>query len=430
MNSSDSLRRLQCLTAMSALALVLATCQLWTPQTVFPQVPVFEIFCSAPAWLDWICLVILSLGLVMIAFSRSSSLSHCGCMFVLVSLLTLVFLDQHRFQPWAYQLWLFVATWLCFSIRSQIASMRWLMISIYFYSAMGKCDYEFFHSVGQQMLGAMFKLIGQHAAIMPDWLRLGLVCMFPMTELAIAIGLAWPKSRRVAGFLAIGLHLTLILVLGPLGLNHRLGVLIWNAQFAMQAAFLFVSKRLSRVNDAPQEQIDMPQRKNWLRSSPQTFGMLLIAIAIVMPLTERFGIWDHWPSWALYAPHSSRVRVEVTGPSLKRLPEELVALTNKPASETEEGFDWVMIPIDEWSLQTLDTPIYPQSRFQLGVARQIAAQVNSEDQVRVTLLGIASRFTGVRQSEVIQSDAELAKSVKHYWLNARPRMLMQHHKSL
>ena len=94
------------------------------------------------------------------------------------------------------------------------------MISIYFYSAIGKLDFEFLHTVGQQMLGAMVTLLGQDPTLIPSWLRIVLVACFPLAELAIAAGLAWPQSRRVAGWFAIGVHLILIVVLGPLGLNQ------------------------------------------------------------------------------------------------------------------------------------------------------------------------------------------------------------------
>ena len=247
-----------------------------------------------------------------------------------------------------------------------------------------------------------------------------------MIELAIAVGLAMPASRRVAGIFAIGLHLTLIVILGPLGLNHRLGVLIWNAQFVGQVYFLFVAKRLS-VPDSEIVQREIAKRQlepklaGWPKVCLQTLCGALVALVIVRPCTERFGIWDHWPRWALYAPHSSRVVVEVAAPSVHRLPVELVALINRPATEADEMPVWVSIPLDAWSLQSLHTPIYPQSRFQLGVARQIASVIDSEFAIRVTVLGAAGRFTGRRQSKILEGNSEIAKAGGIYWFNTIPR---------
>ena len=408
-------------TAVSCLALIAATWRLWISQTVFPQVPAFAILCTAPAWLDWICLGCLIVGLGFLAAGRSGFLNTTGCLFVLVSLLAFFCLDQHRFQPWAYQLWLFTVIWLCCGLNYRVKLMNWLLVSIYFYSALGKLDFEFLHTVGQQMVGAMANLVGQDSSGISASLKLALVAIFPLIELAIAVGLAWPTSRRVAGIFAIGLHLTLINILGPFGLNHRLGVLIWNAQFVGLAYFLFVAKRVS----VPESEISERQLglkiEGWRNGYLQTLCSVLIAFVILMPSTERFGIWDHWPSWALYAPHSSRVVVEVAAPSVRRLPAELVALINRPTPEADEMPVWVSIPMDIWSLQSLDTPIYPQSRFQLGVARRVASDVGSESEIRVTVLSTANRFTGRRQSTILEGNSEIANAGGNYWFNTTPR---------
>ena len=421
MHDFEVAQRLQRWTAVSCLVLIAATWRLWIPQTVFPQVPAFAILCTAPMWLDWICLGCLVTGLIVLAAGRSGILNTSGCLLVLGSLLVFFFLDQHRFQPWAYELWLFTAIWLCCGVSYRLKWMSWLLVSIYFYSALGKLDFEFLHTVGQQMLGAMANLVGQDSSSMSAARKLVLVAIFPVIELAIAVGLAMPSSRRVAGIFAIGLHLTLILILGPLGLNHRLGVLIWNAQFVGQAYFLFVVKRIS----VPDSEIAQRQLEPKLEGSRggclQTLCGALVGLVIVMPGTERFGIWDHWPSWALYAPHSSRVVVEVAAPSVRRLPTELVALLNRPSTEPDEMPVWVSIPMDAWSLQSLHTPIYPQSRFQLGVARQIASVIDSEFAIRVTVLGTAGRFTGRRQSTILDGNSEISKAGGIYWFNTIPR---------
>ena len=68
-----------------------------------------------------------------------------------------------------------------------------------------------------------------------------LAILFPVGELVIGLGLLVPPTRRVAGCLAIAFHLTLLLVLGPWGLDHSHGVLVWNVVLIVQAYLLFVS---------------------------------------------------------------------------------------------------------------------------------------------------------------------------------------------
>jgi len=414
-------------TSVCALALIAATYTLWTPQTVFPQVPVFESLCESRSSIDWIGFGCLIFGLVSLAVWPVSRFQSGAIFLVLVSLVTLVCLNQHRFQPWAYQSGLFAATWLCCrDIPLRLNLMRYLIIGIYFYSAVGKLDFEFLHSVGQQMLGVMAKWFGHDPSKITDSSRIALVAVFPVVELAIAAGLACSKTRRVAGIFAIALHLALIAVLGPLGLNHRLGVLIWNGQFAVQAFLLFVVAQVA--DGTPEANVNGTVRGNILTrrvsegvaSVTRRVMIAMVVVVSIMPCSERFGIWDHWPSWALYAPHSSRVRVEVAGPSVQRLPASLAALVTATADD-DGAMVWLPVPMDAWSLKTLDTPIYPQSRFQLGVARHIASEIDSEFQIRITIFGAADRFTGQRKMTTLEGDEEIAKASRLFWLNTMPR---------
>jgi hypothetical protein len=286
--------------------------------------------------------------------------------------------------------------------------MRWLLVSVYFYSAIGKLDFEFLHTVGQQMLAVVVKGVGLDIRSFPPGIRLAMVAAFPLLELATAVGLTWPKTRRIAGWVAIGVHLGLIVILGPFGLNHRLGVLVWNLQVAVQAYFLFVS-----------EQTAEPDKSAF--AWPQWIAYAMIGAAIALPSTERLGLWDHWPSWALYAPHSSRVYVEVAGPAIDRLPNDLRKLVKETPADPDEIAIWLALPIDAWSLQALDTPIYPQARFQLGVAEKLAADMNAGFQIRVTVLGPASRFTGVRRTAVYHGVSEVSSASDRFWINSHPR---------
>ena len=416
----NPLQSFQAWTAISSAALFAVTWKLWTPQTEFPQVPAFAFLRTAPAWLDWLGVsgVVASL-IAMLSLGR-----HRWCRValgaLLISLLVLFSLDQHRFQPWAYELALFSVIWLTCRDVQRLKWMRWLLISIYAYSALGKFDFEFLHTVGQQMLNVVCGALGVDITQLPESARLAIVATFPLAELAVAIGLAIElKSQTrypIAGWCAIALHLGLILILGPLGLNHRLGVLVWNAQVAIQVYWLFVAKQtLAPENESP------AARANW----SEWAGISTIMLAMAMPITERTGLWDHWPSWALYAPHSSRVKIEVATPAIERLPPSLQALMSDSTQDAAELVVWHEVPISAWSLTTLGTPIYPQARFQLGIASQITQAAESETLVRVIVLGASARFSGNRRSETLHSRQQIVTASKRYWLNSLPRSLGQ-----
>ncbi len=350
----------------------------------------------------------------------------------LASLAILFALDQHRFQPWAYELALLCIVALTHSRnldkRNAVKLMRWLLISIYLYSAIGKLDFEFLHTVGQQMLAVVMKFFNVNAGLLSSPAKLALVASFPLLELAIAMGLMFRPTRAISAWLAIALHLGLILILGPLGLNHRFGVLVWNLQVAGQVFILFLlpaSKPQTESVESEQavapesEEHSKEPRQQSRISALQAVGWSALAIAIVMPATERFGFWDHWPSWALYAPHSSRVFLEIAAPDVSKLPDSLQSLIEPESEETITI--WKPVPLDAWSLATLQTPIYPQARFQIGVAEAIIRKAPSEPRFRITVLGTASRFSGVRQQKTIDGLPQLAKLENRFWLNFHPR---------
>ncbi len=412
LNEPIALGPFQRWTAVSSIALIAVTWRLWTPQAVYPQVPVFASLCDASRWLDWFGLVGVLVGLSVLVVTSRLRWCAVASGLVLVALMLLFSLDQHRFQPWAYELALFCTVWLTCRGPWRLRLMRCLLISVYFYSALGKFDFEFLHTVGQQMLGTLASWVGVDVAKLSMGNRLLLVATFPLVELAIALGLLWQRSRNWVGWLAVVLHCGLIAILGPLGMNHRFGVLLWNLQVAGQVYWLFVVKQA----DAP-EQTPLGLRatfSNWM-------GATVIGAALALPFTERSGLWDHWPSWALYAPHSSRVQVDVRATAIERLPESLQKQVSRPAVDADEMALWISVPIDVWSLETLDTPIYPQARFQLGVAEVIARAVNSDFEVRVTLLGTASRMNGTRYRETFTGLHQLSKGSGRYWVNTHPR---------
>ncbi|MCA9196910.1 MAG: hypothetical protein KDA87_05200, partial [Planctomycetales bacterium] len=87
------LRRISC---GGTLLLILATWELWSGQTSFPQVPFWHSLCAASIWFDRILLVALLLGLGLLLFAKQASGKRWGWITV-GCLVGLVLLNQQRF---------------------------------------------------------------------------------------------------------------------------------------------------------------------------------------------------------------------------------------------------------------------------------------------------------------------------------------------
>ena len=397
--------------AIAGLALFGATWRLWTSQTEFPQVPFFVWAGSLPSFLDRSVFGIL---LASLAFAAWKPDSRRIWMTLTVTLSALIVLDQHRLQPWAWQLLLLAICWNSASNRlaGNLPHVA-LTISIYFWSAVSKLDAEFFVSHGPTLVEALFGAIGIDATAIPVRMKWWLATTLPLGELLVAVGLCWPRTRRAALIGATGLHVGLLLALGPLGLRHRPGVLLWNVAFIGHDWLLFGR----RCKGSTSRGVDGTMRR-WLSrmlracegiswgtfstcqssegsstlktcsTASQVFRFALLAVACIWPVTERWGWCDRWLAWSVYAARSERVSVTLTDEGLRRLPES----ARRCVVEGE-------LQLDQWSLAALDVPTYPQLRFQFGVVAWLRRTCGDENLVEVI---VQRGISGVERMTVDQ----------------------------
>ncbi len=372
--------------AVALLMLMAVSWRLWWCSSTFPSIPLISWF-DETSWLThpWFSRVVLAVTVAcllrLVLFSKASSRSWSV---VVSGLATLFLVDQHRLQPWAYQAFLYGLVFAAFDKNSAHRWMRWITASIYIYSACGKIDFQFLHTVGQQFVAL---LLGPSEGTLTTQ-RLVVATALPTFELSVGIGLLFKNTIRCAGVGAILMHAGLIMALGPWLLGHSWGVLTWNALLLLQAWFLFV-----RSVDKPLKEHSFAERlKPTINRHIGQVTTTLLVLSLLMPVTERYGLWDHWLSWSLYSPHTSRVNLEVHDWAAPQLPGYLQPYLASEASE--DG--WRRLSLEPWSLQELDVPIYPQARYQLKLGIRVAEQLDDPQAIRCEVKSIANRWTGER----------------------------------
>lgn len=395
--------------AVAGLALFAATWKLWIPQAEFPQVPLFGWARSLPPLVDRLAFGALLGSLAATAWNPDS---RRGWLTFVTALGMQMVLDQHRLQPWAWQLLLMAIWWSSTSVgqdfnlpaksnAGQVANLPHVLltISIYLWSAISKLDADFVASHGQTLIEALFQSIGINAANWPASVKSWLAVLLPVGELLVAIGLCWPRTRRAGLFAATALHIGLILALGPLGLGHRPGVLTWNVTFIGHVWLLFGRREFV----VPPLGGGLSPTKNRLKAELRTG---LLAFVCLWPITERWGLCDRWLAWSVYVARSERVSVMLTDEGLRRLPES----ARRCIVDGE-------LPLDRWSLVALDVPIYPQLRFQLGVVEWLRRHCGEDNLVEVIVQHSDGRRGEVERLAVEQLDARRHE----FWVNTRPR---------
>ena len=419
--------------ALFALALFVVTGGLWLPQTLFPQVALIGIFNTIPSEIIYGAMAVVLIALLSIlvgkfaydSTSKSLKIRFLSWAILIAAIAILWLADQHRIQPWGVHLFVGTVVFMSCRPRRGVALLRVFAISIYIYSALGKFDYQFMHSVGPQLMTGLAGLIGVDMKVWDASLVSKLSLLLPLGELLIGIMLCHRRTRKLAILSATMMHICLAVLFSPVGLNHEWAVVVWNVFFVFQNDMLFGTtllvgisqwrlKSKSRATVAEAEYAEQAVDKS-VKPQAQWLGQLILVAVLVLPAFESYTVLDHWPSWGLYSPRNSRVVVRIYLSAGTK--------TNEIEDFFHPQFDnapFRVLDLNRWSLETLGVPIYPQQRYQLGVALAVAQKCNLDRAIEVDLLSMSDRLTGSRQRETLRGVEAIKMACQHYYFNAVP----------
>jgi hypothetical protein len=335
---------------------------------------------------DWTLSGLLIVALVVMLVTRIDTKPNIVAGIIMIAaLVALIILNQHRLQPWA---WFLILATIATSARADYAlsAMCWLLFGVYFFSGLSKLDPHFLGGGGAWLLDGLLKPFGSSTkTLRPGGMEV-LLWTMPVGEIITAFCVLIPRFRFIGFFLVVAMHGALVMALGPFGLDHKPGVLLWNGTFQLLALPL-----LWRASSSKEE-------VHW---QPRILGTAVVTGAIVLPCfgTQWAPIVDQWPSWSVYAMWWDQPIV-VFGPADKgSVPTELrehLSPTNGKMSSTSPYQN--IVRLDRWSLAATGAPIYPQDRFQLGVVNALRSH------------------SGLDQIMLIHRH-----QAQGFWFNTRPR---------
>ena len=392
--------RLSIVYACGAAALLAATWRLWNGQSEFPQAPMFGFAVSIPRSFDGALLATMTAALVAACFVRTR---RAAWLIFAAAWGTSAVLDQHRVQVWAWHIVLCGLIIATSAPRDVVRRLRWLTIGIYGWSAFSRADFAFVDGLGSQIAQGLVASIGIER-VSPEAAR-AISMGFPVGEALTAILLASSRTRRFGLISSFVMHGCLLAALGPTGLGHEWGVLLWNALFVVQNVLLF---RGSAVDVTPWLHVAGDERPvRWIGNS-------ILIIALVLPAFQSFGLWDVWPSWAVYSARGGWTTVSIHADDVDLLPAGVKPFVLPPAPLS----DWQAIDVDEWSRSTLACPANPDARFRFAVAAAIAPQ----GRLRVARSWPPGRWTGESKRKEWEFSAQLPREIEsQFWLNVEPR---------
>lgn len=410
MNSTDVVvTYLRRMTAAALLTLLAASWRLWLPAGDYPQIPWLPALCSAPSWIDVALLAGLACSIIVTLLGGTTAgWTRCTSLATAATLGGLIALDQHRLQPWAYQFLLLALILAAAPGLRGIRCARAVVISIYLWSCVSKIDPGFLESHGQMLLDGLLKSVSLSDRPWTEAQRRIGAGLMPAGELLIAVLLTVPRWRPWGVAASIVMHLTLLLALGPWGLGHEVGVLLWNVYFIGQNAVLF------RRNIAEEPYADDSARSaGW----GGRLAIVVTAGAVLVPLLNPFCWWDHWPSWSVYSSHPAIVQVYVEESALEKLPASLQSRIDPP----EPLQSWRRVRLDQWSFDRLAVPPYPQGRWKLALIAALAERAGLNREVRVDLLTRESWWNPARRTIELPDVDAVRRRLAEAIVNTQPR---------
>jgi hypothetical protein len=397
-------RRLRVVLGLATLVMLGLSWPLWVATTAFPRVPFVPRIAAPPAPVSWALLALL-LGALAAATLGMAWRACLG-----ISLLVLTFLileDQHRFQAWAYQFGMVGLFLAALPEDRALALARGWYVATYAYSGLSKLDVSFCRELGKRFLDVAVRPLGMDPSTWPTAVRVAAILAMPAWEIAVALGLSLPATRRPGRVGAVVLHGALLLILGPWpwGMGHSTIVLVWNAAMLVEVWIAFRPDLAARPGS---DRVATVSPLGRLAQGAFLAGILL-------PLGERWGYCDAWPAHALYASHVGRTEVFLHEDELGAYPPEV----RRQVGAAGPG-PWRRLDLTGWSRAERGVPVYPQDRACHGLAEFLAERYGDQNLIRVVQWGPAECWTGHRTHVALLGLEAIRRHGERYRLNAHP----------
>lgn len=344
---------------VAAALTMLASAPLWLSTRVYPLLPIAGWWpVPQPPW-DKIVFGAVLASLVLAVWRY-----RLGVICFLVGSLYLAFSDQARWQPWFYMYWVMLLLTLA-PPSAALYSCRFAISAVYLWSGIHKCNADYFNIAVPWLAKAGAEWLPSFAITMLQ----GALAAAPVVEIFIGLAVWFQRTRRVAIAGSVAVHLTALLLLGPLGHKHNWIVWPWNLVMPILLMTLF------------------PFHHSITPSLQSRWATLITSLFCLLPALNFFGWWDSYLSFALYSGKLTKADLFVSEEVRNRLPEavkEFVVPTPPPYNEEIQGPYVVLVEL--WADKILRVPPLPEPRGYRAVARFITSYAADPNDVRLVLI--------------------------------------------
>jgi hypothetical protein len=323
--------------------------KVWIADRIFPVVPPFK-FLAVPSIVHLILFIVsLSTLLALLIFPSNKKLQIGVIVIEVLSCL----LDQNRWQPWEYQ-YIFIILALVINYKNDktaLASIAFIFISIYFFSGLGKMNPLFSQYLRNVIVG--FGIFHESNSRIYNMLFYHVGYLLGIIEILLSIGLLFSRTVKAAAIFLILMHLCILVIFGPLGINYDKIIWPWNIAMIVCLYILFIRSNPEVIS---------------LQLIKPGWNKLLIVLFGILPFLNFFGYWDYYLSASLFSYRAPDMYVHIHNQEkCKELQPYFSIYKNKLTADTNTA----LINIREWSFKEMEVPAYPELRVYKSIKQQL-----------------------------------------------------------
>jgi hypothetical protein len=338
-------------TVAFVIALVMSP-HLWLSSRSYPLAPVISGLPAIAHPLDWMLFTALFILAALILISQKPQKYIAGLL-AIVAVLCLY--DQNRWQPYIYQYGFLLATLALFSWRNDdktgqaraLNIARLIVASTYILSGFQKMNAGF--------VGDVFPWLVQPITHVAPFLTSPLYVfgfIAPFVQVGFGVGLLTKRFRRVSVLLAVAMHIFILAMIGPWGLDWN--SVVWPWTLAMMAFDLLL---FAGAEDFSFREVLWPGKS--------LFHWLVLLLFGILPIFSFFNLWDSDLSAALYSGNLTEGNIYLSDIGKSALPRGLQQYVTHVSPNNN------VLDIKNWALGDMNIIEYPETRVFKTIAKSL-----------------------------------------------------------
>ncbi len=329
---------------------------LWVGPRSYPLAPAFDFLPQIVHPVDDVLFALL------FALAGASLLSPRPQKFIAAFLaITVVFclLDQSRWQPWVLLYGFLLATLALFSWDSEdvvgrdraLNIARLIMAGTYLFSGLQKANQNFIQNDFPWIISPITDVVPAAAPAL-HWLGMAA----PFVQIAFALGLLTRRFRQISLIAAVAMHVFILSMFGPLGLNWNNIIWPWTAAMAVIDILLFAGKQAFSWRDV-------------VGGGRHPYHAAVLVVFIGLPVLSFVNLWDSYLSAALYSGNLTEGTIYTNDRGAASLPATLKPYLVHTSDDTN------VINIQRWAIEDLNVTPYPETRVYKRIARDVCRRL-------------------------------------------------------